>query len=239
MMNAIQMWKSPDGIQPYERVGFPQNVVSMNPRSIFYNNIPSFSFFTASDENNPLPVTLVDLTGKLASGVAVLTWATRSESQNKGFHVQRSLDGQQFKTIGFVRGKGESNARFAYRFEDSSFNRYAYYRLEQEDENGITTLSNMIYLSDKSNNGLSDFTVYPNPTKGQVYFRLNQLPLGNEWLKVRLWDMKGALVFEGEQTAAELSDKLRNVLSEQAQGLYLLDAYINNQQFRIKLNKEN
>jgi len=237
-MVAVQMWKSPDGIMPYEGVGFPQNVAAMNPRSVFYNNIPAFSFFTISDEDNPLPVSLIGLEATIEKGNVLLTWATASELNNKGFEVEKSMDGQKFNKIGFVEGNRNSNQRVDYSFTDKSFSQYAYYRLRQIDENGSFALSNTVYLNSKVGSSLT-FAVFPNPTKGKVFFSLNKLPLTNEWLKIKLWDMKGRLVFEDEQNASTLSEKLEKVLGDQPQGIYLIDAHINNQQFRIKLNKEN
>lgn len=68
-----------------------------------------------------LSINLLSFTAKNQNGTAVLHWVTGSEKNNKGFDVERSLNGQNWQTIGFVNSKalhGNSNSTLNYNFVD-------------------------------------------------------------------------------------------------------------------------
>ena len=44
----------------------------------------------------------------------VLNWATSTETNNKGFEIQRSFNGNEFETITFVNGNGTSTQANVY-----------------------------------------------------------------------------------------------------------------------------
>ncbi|MFY7884979.1 MAG: hypothetical protein ACOVOV_09075, partial [Dolichospermum sp.] len=50
----------------------------------------------------PLPVSLVNFTGKKEGSINVLSWNTANEVNNKGFYLQRSADGVNFSNVTFV-----------------------------------------------------------------------------------------------------------------------------------------
>jgi hypothetical protein len=62
----------------------------------------SFSPFAISKSTMPLPVTLLSFTGKRMNGANELKWITATESGNRGFAVERSLDGRSYTQVGFV-----------------------------------------------------------------------------------------------------------------------------------------
>lgn len=64
--------------------------------------------------NEDETVALVDFTVALDGPEALLRWSTAHESQNKGFQLQRSLDGLNWEVIGFVSG---SNAQETTRYQ--------------------------------------------------------------------------------------------------------------------------
>jgi bifunctional ADP-heptose synthase (sugar kinase/adenylyltransferase) len=88
--------------------------------------------------NGTLPVSWISFTANANGMDAVLNWATATETNNKGFEVERSLDGSIFKTIGFVEGRINSGSVKNYRFTDNrALEMFAgasvYYRLKQVD----------------------------------------------------------------------------------------------------------
>jgi hypothetical protein len=98
--------------------------------------------------NGALPVALKLFSGtRISDKVISLNWQTSSEQNNKGFSVEKSLDGKHFFEIGFVAGKGQSNALIAYQFQDSDAEQdQLYYRLNQIDVNKKSEYSKVILI---------------------------------------------------------------------------------------------
>lgn len=99
-----------------------------------------------------------------------LSWKTSSESNNKGFEIQRSMGNtNDFKTIGFVGTKtkqGNSETEISYSFEDVDVKagQTHYYRLNQVDFDGKSAFSPV--KSIKPGSIESNLNVYPNPSQG-------------------------------------------------------------------------
>lgn len=97
------------------------------------------------------PVNLSFFAGKLIYNDIELNWITETESNNAGFEVQRSYDGEDFETIAMVSGAGNSEDENGYTFYDTSIRFRAlddqvYYRLKQIDFNGDFTYSEIINI---------------------------------------------------------------------------------------------
>ena len=67
-----------------------------------------------------------------------------------------------FTGIGTVKGKGTTAATQSYTFTDATPYNTSYYRLNQVDNDGKTTLSKVIAL--RQSIGKNNLKVYPNPT---------------------------------------------------------------------------
>lgn len=117
-----------------------------------------------------LPVLLGELKVQTLGGENRLMWSTMSETNNKGFEIQRSIGNtNDFKTIGFVgtRAKdGNSQTEISYSFEDADVKagQTHYYRLNQIDFDGKSAFSPV--KSIKPGSIESNLNVYPNPSQG-------------------------------------------------------------------------
>jgi hypothetical protein len=133
------------------------------------SGLTSFSEFGlgSNSSDNPLPVTFGSFNGKLAGNTATLTWTTLSETNNKGFVVEKSLDGTTFQALSFVEGNGTTNQKQAYTYSDATASNPAYYRLKQVDFDGKFAYSNTIYLSEQKQKTAS-LVAFPNPSKGEI-----------------------------------------------------------------------
>lgn len=89
-----------------------------------------------------LPVVWVSFSARAQQGASVeLTWQTASEENNKGFVVQRSVNGTDFTSKGFVAARGNGMGA-QYRFIDHQAPAgRIFYRLLQQDYNGNNSLS--------------------------------------------------------------------------------------------------
>lgn len=112
-----------------------------------------------------LPVDLVSFEGQNTPEGNKLIWKTASETQNKGFEIERSGDAKAFEKIGFVEGNADSKVVNTYSFTDPNPAAIAYYRLKQLDFDGAFEYSKIIAVRD----GSSIVKVYPNPSRGKLH----------------------------------------------------------------------
>lgn len=116
----------------------------------------------------PLPVTLIGFTAYADGRNVVLNWSTASETNNKGFAIERSFDAKSWKEVMFEGSKGangNSNEKLDYTTTDKDVTPgNVYYRLKQIDFDGVFNLSEVRMVNIK-NSGLS---IYPNPASNVV-----------------------------------------------------------------------
>lgn len=94
-----------------------------------------------------LPVELTSFTAKSSSNQVSLTWTTATEINNSGFEIQKSTDGSEFVSVGFIKGNGTTTEPKAYSFVDNHLNNVTgklYYRLKQIDYNGAFNYSDIV-----------------------------------------------------------------------------------------------
>ncbi len=160
-LSSMQVYRRQESSSDWVKVGAVQNASS---RSITVNTT-SFSDWTVSDTEQPLPVTLIRFTGERIEYGNQLNWTTSSEINNQGFQVERSIDGKIFTKIGFVKGNGTTNTKQTYQFIDVNSSE-VYYRLQQVDIDGKTVYSATIKVGESS--VVNTLEVYPNPATDQI-----------------------------------------------------------------------
>ena len=98
---------------------------------------------------SPLPVQLASFHATRNNTSNNIHWTTASETNNKGFEVQRSVNGGAFETIAFVHGAGNSNRSLDYQFKDADANQSVEncYRLKQIDFDGTNDYSNVACIA--------------------------------------------------------------------------------------------
>ncbi|MFK8103033.1 MAG: DUF4832 domain-containing protein [Saprospiraceae bacterium] len=121
-----------------------------------------------------LPVELLDFRANARNENIILDWTTASETNNKGFHVERSLNSKDFKSIAWVEGKGTINGTTHYSILDSDVlkNTNYYYRLAQIDLEGTVSYSELVTARINTDNQEIAFAnsikIYPNPTYNKL-----------------------------------------------------------------------
>lgn len=129
-----------------------------------------------------VPVELSSFSATSTTNGVLLEWATASETNNRGFEVERS-NGTEFSTVAFVDGKGTTTSASSYSYTDEvSAGKYTY-RLKQIDFDGTTTYSNEVEvdLSPASYNLSQNF---PNPFNPSTVIRYAMPVAGNVTLNV-------------------------------------------------------
>lgn len=115
----------------------------------------------------PVPVELTDFSAAVVNNNVTVNWATATETNNKGFSVERKAKNGEWATIGFVNGKGNSTEITNYSYTDKEAVKLnsskVSYRLKQVDLDGTTTYTKEIEVEITLPNTLSLGQNYPNP----------------------------------------------------------------------------
>ena len=110
-----------------------------------------------------VPVELASFKANASEGLVELSWLTSTETNNRGFEVQRS-NGGEFETIAFIEGHGTTTETHTYSYSDQNVNAGSYsYRLKQIDFDGTFEYSKVIEVEVPV---LKEFALdqnYPNP----------------------------------------------------------------------------
>jgi hypothetical protein len=144
------------------------------------------------------PAELASFDGALQTDRVVLNWSTVSQTNNAGWRIMRSVDGENFEAVGnFVQGAGTSDALMNYTFADENLPgvEKVYYRLEQVDLDGSISQSNVIEVLLGARMPLpTEFAVnvYPNPFNPSTTISYD-LPEGGA-VSVVIYDVLGQQV---------------------------------------------
>ena len=139
----------------------------------------------------PVELTRFDATAK-AQGVN-LTWATATEKNNDRFEIQRSATGDEYTTIGTVKGQGSTTMAHDYNFLDShALAGTSYYRLRQVDTDGTFSFSPVVAVQTEAS---TKAMLYPNPSANQLI-----LPAGVGMVQYRIFNSLGQTLLSGKAT---------------------------------------
>ncbi len=111
-----------------------------------------------------VPVELTSFTASTRKNDVTLNWQTATETNNRGFEIQRSIDNSKFSTISFINGKGTTTENSKYSFVDKNLAEgLYYYRLKQIDLDGSYEYSKTVEVNFSVPSEYSVSQNYPNP----------------------------------------------------------------------------
>lgn len=169
--------------------------------------------------NKILPVSFVGFTATRKNNTALLQWSTSSEINNKGFAVERSSDGINWKEIQFVKSiAANSSTTNSYSATDLlPMQGKNLYRIRQVDLDGKSSYT---FVRDLSFENSRIFTVYPNPAKTSLNIRLGEIQ--GATANYMLTNMEGKIVLSGSfAKQLSLTNQALDV-SRLAHGTYIL-----------------
>ena len=178
-----------------------------------------------SSSTTTTPVKLVSLKATKINEDVLVKWITASEVNNRGFNVERSVDGKMFEFVGFVKGLGNSSVNNNYTLQDA--NAFAltsvsklYYRLKQVDNDGKFEYSQVVIV--ENNNDLSTAIVtYPNPFSDKLSIDINGANAGNA--SIQVMDISGRLIMSFDKTIVDGNQTLTlDGLAPLSQGVYFV-----------------
>jgi PKD repeat protein len=177
--------------------------------------------------NTPLPVDITEFNGDYKDSKVILNWHTNSETNCKGFEVQRSLDGQSFEILGWRDGNGSTATPHSYTFNDDDIRASTqYYRLKQIDFDGSFEYSDIIQVFIFPENEANMY-VYPNPFVSDITIRMFEPITTSERIRVKLIDKNGIILASIPVTDAPPIKQIALDLSPYnlASGVYYLELY--------------
>ncbi len=130
----------------------------------------------------PLPVEMTSFNVENKGGFVVLNWTTATETNNKGFEIERRFDNalnpeNNWQSVGFIDGHGTTTKQNTYTFTDhiKKFGSYIY-RLKQLDFDGTYSYGKEVKVT--AGNRPDKFTLdqnYPNPFNPETVIKF-ELP---------------------------------------------------------------
>jgi CHRD domain/Secretion system C-terminal sorting domain len=196
-----------------------------SPVGLWYVNIHTGSFGGGEIRGQVtatavLGVELNDFVSIKKNSNILLQWKTASETNNKGFEVERSVDGKDFENIGFVKGNGNIKILTTYSFIDKNPLKLNYYRLRQMDYDGKETVSKIV---NNTFNGNNKFKIAPNPAKDNLSIYLDE----NEQSNIVIYDVLGRVVL----TKSFFGNLSTFDISSLNTGQYILQILSNNKSY--------
>lgn len=182
-----------------------------NTRALWHYNesASSTSFTDASSNNNTqtglnggqaLPVELSSFIAKAYVDKVILEWETITEINNYGFNIERTVENlnNDWQTIGFMKGYGNSNSPKQYSFTDDNLaggNNFLY-RLKQIDNDGQSKYSNIVEVAIVPGE-LMLHQNYPNPFNPitRISYSIPYMENSNKkFVQLKVFDINGSEV---------------------------------------------
>ncbi len=177
------------------------------------------------DINNcPLPIEmLTPLQAQVKNKTILLRWQTATETNNAGFEIQKSSNGRDWEKISWQEGQGNSPTPLSYTYTDTNpLNGTSYYRLRQVDFDGNFSYSDVVDVNYTS----EGIVLYPNPVKNTLHI----VGLDNQRIQqLILFAINGKIVRTFEYPSGSIN------VSDIPQGIYMIEAIINNGIFYEKI----
>lgn len=150
-----------------------------------------------------VPVELTSFTASVSVNGAELRWITATETNNRGFEIQRSLNGAEWITAGYKPGTGTSAEQTEYTWTDNNAPEgTVFYRLLQYDYDGSMRIYGPVTAEISTVTEFSLGQNYPNPFNPVTTIRYSLAERGSVSLTV--FDAQGsevALLVSGARDA--------------------------------------
>ncbi len=140
--------------------------------------------------NLAVPVELTSFVANTDNNNVILSWQTATETNNRGFDIERSTDQINWNKIGFVAGNGTTTDATQYSFVDKTpKGNIIYYRLKQIDFDGSFQIHNSIQVDFTKGLDFALLQNYPNPFNPEtnIYYSIPQ----NCNVKLTIFDQLG------------------------------------------------
>jgi hypothetical protein len=234
--STLGIYRSVNGITPFDNLNRASN--NTGAKTVVSNTITGTlaATFTLGESAVPLPVTLVSFTAApTAQGAALLRWITATETNNKGFSIERQLtSSDSWQSVGYL-ASGNNTTGGTYEYLDKSlsnatFSPQAYYRLRQEDQDGKVSYSPVAVVSRSAMAASSELLLSPVPVTGSN-ISLTFAEAGQAGSEITITNTQGQRLFS-QTTQASADAALSLPVERLAAGVYIVSVRVPGQAVR-------
>jgi hypothetical protein len=222
--NLLVLFKSDDAIN-WSAQGFTSSDATAN--FVEKTGIGSFSRWTLSSINSPLPVGFILFNAKCEGNKVLIAWKTAQEQNSSHFNIEKSSDAIHWAVIGNLPAAGNSSIERNYSFTDNAPLQNGYYRIAEYDLDGRVQYTSILQ---SSCNATDVFSTWPNPVRDIVF--INIVTGRESQAVIKIFDSKGALVKLQKATVLQGSNQLSVDIKSLANGVYSLSVEWNNGQMK-------
>jgi hypothetical protein len=140
-----------------------------------------------------VPVELTSFNALVNQDKVLLKWETATETNNKGFEIERQTNKLQWVKIGYAAGFGTTTESKSYSFTDGNVSHGIYcYRLKQIDFDGTGKYSKVVEVNVALPDEFSLSQNFPNPFNPatQIEYSITE----NEFVSLKVYNTLGQLV---------------------------------------------
>ena len=220
--NLIIFKTTNNGI-PYSAIG---GTVNTTDNTVTKTGVRAINTITLGDSQKPLPVRLTAFDAKRIGNDALVTWQSATEENSKGYDVQVSTNGTEYRTLSFVPSASANTAKVTdYSYVDKEANKTGkrYYRLHQVDLDGKDAFFAPVAVSFDGKATASGFVAYPNPLNAgnDLHVALQSTATGTA--KLLVTDMTGrTLQQQNVVLTGNLTDTSVAGMGDLKGGMYLV-----------------
>ena len=144
--------------------------------------------------SNDVPVELISFSAVNNNNEVTLKWRTSTETNNRGFKIERSLKGGNvWSEVGFVEGNGTTTESRDYSYKDKITGTGTYvYRLKQIDFDGTFNFSSLVEVKPSVPVEYALYQNYPNPFNPSTIIKFS-VPEQTD-VKINVYNTLGELV---------------------------------------------
>jgi hypothetical protein len=181
---------------------------------------------TRTSAQEHLAVTFTSFTAVRKGPDVDIKWVTASETNNRGFDLERSINGTSFSKWFFIEGANEA-AVYELTDRDPFVKLGApliYYRLKQIDKDGSMKYSDVVsasLLTGVSAVNTTPVLIAPNPVTDHLVIDLGALT-GNHPVSAAITDIAGKEIFTGIYHRGQDNKVMIDRLAELGTGVYYL-----------------
>jgi hypothetical protein len=137
-----------------------------------------------------LSVRSIEVTAQLLGSQSVISWNTTGEQGVSVYEVEKSTDGESYRSIGTIAAKNVSLGSYSY--TDASVVGTVYYRIKAVSNDGSVSYSTVVKVV--SGTLSSSYTLYPNPLTGKtLHLLMGNAAVGN--YRLDIYNQLGQKVF--------------------------------------------
>lgn len=182
--------------------------------------------FTPTFEST-LPVTFANFKAVKNNAAVNLSWTTFTEINNKGFEIEKSLDGRKFEKIGFaptLAKNGSSSNTINYSYKDLNLGNFnSFYRFKQVDYDGKFVYSPVVAVKTINPATIQVSNVYPNPAQNTLSIIVRSPSTQN--LQLSITDLSGKVINQRTSKLIVGDNFFPLNIANLSQGMYFIKLY--------------